>query len=69
MTRTVAFWATVGAFFLGAFAGAPLVGPLLARFPTPAEGVGHAWGATPAPSLGSEIAALPQPPPRAPARP
>lgn len=47
MTRTVAFWATVGAFFLGAIAGAPLVTPLLARFPAPAEGAGT--GLRPAP--------------------
>ncbi len=33
ITRTVAVWATIGAFVLGAFAGAPLTGPILGLFP------------------------------------
>lgn len=62
MTRSVAFWATVGAFFLGAIAGAPLVTPLLARFPAPAGGVGTVLRPTPSPSLPAGAAAAPTSP-------
>ena len=63
MTRTVAFWAIVGAFFLGVIAGAPLVTPLLARFPTPAEGLGTALRPAPSASPPAGAAAPASTPP------